>query len=245
MRLQNTIAIVTGAGSGIGLATTKHLLSEGAKVIGGDINPAHLEVLQGLDGVIPVHADVTKQEDVDALVTAAKAAGGLDIVVNNAGIVDAMLPVGEVSDEVWNRIFNVNVNGTMRLCRAAVPLMIAAKHGVIVNIASVGGLTGAKGGAAYVASKHAIVGLTKNIAATYGTDGIRCVAVAPGAVDTGIPIGGQPSERGFAAMNRILPSNPRAGTADEIAAVVTFLASSDASFINGTVVVVDGGWLAP
>jgi NAD(P)-dependent dehydrogenase (short-subunit alcohol dehydrogenase family) len=122
--------------------------------------------------------------------------------------------------------------------------MLAAGRGVIVNIASIGGLAGGRAGAAYTASKHGVIGLTRNIAATYGADGIRCVAVAPGGVNTGIPLGSEPSERGFATLNRTLPANPRIAEPDEIASVVLFLASDEASFVNGTVVVAAGGWLA-
>jgi NAD(P)-dependent dehydrogenase (short-subunit alcohol dehydrogenase family) len=244
MKLEGKVAIITGAGSGMGLAMTKRFVAEGARVIAGDISEAHMALLRQIAGVTAIRGDVTVQADIDALVAAAVGLGRLDIVVNNAGIVDRFLPVGEVTDEIWQRVLAVNLTGPMALCRAAIAPMLRAGQGVIVNIASVGGLAGARAGVAYVASKHALIGLTKNIAATYGTDGIRCVAIAPGAVNTGIPIGGEPSERGFAALNRTLPANIRTGEASEIANVALFLASDEASFVNGAVVVVDGGWLA-
>lgn len=244
MRLQDKVVIVTGAGSGMGLAMTKRFLAEGARVVAADIADAHLQVLAELDGVTPVRADVTAQADIDQLVAAAEGLGRLDVVVNNAGIVDRFLPAGEVTDELWERVMAVNLTGPLRLIRAALPAMLRAGSGVIINIASVGGLAGARAGAAYVASKHGLIGLTRNVAATYGADGIRCVAIAPGGVNTGISIGGQPSERGFAALNRTLPANLRTGEPDEIAGVAAFLASDDASFVNGAVLVADGGWLA-
>jgi NAD(P)-dependent dehydrogenase (short-subunit alcohol dehydrogenase family) len=111
-------------------------------------------------------------------------------------------------------------------------------------VASVGGLFGARAGAAYVASKHGLIGLTKNIATTYAKDGVRAVAVAPGGVNTGIAIGGDPSARGYAALEKTLATNGRMGEACEIASVIAFLASSDASFVNGEVLVADGGWTA-
>jgi NAD(P)-dependent dehydrogenase (short-subunit alcohol dehydrogenase family) len=244
MRLQGRVAIVTGAGSGIGLAITKRFIEEGARVVGGDIVDDHLAVLGGLAGVTPVRADVTAPADAARLVAAAEGLGRLDVVVNNAGIVDRFLPVGEMTDEVWQRVLAVNLTGPMLLSRAALPAMLKAGHGVIVNIASVAGLAGAKAGAAYTASKHGLVGLTENIAATYAADGIRCVAIAPGGVNTGISLGGEPSERGYAALNRTMGAALRAAEPGEIAAVAAFLASDEASFVNGAVIVADGGWLA-
>lgn len=244
MRLQDKVAIITGAGSGMGLAMTQRFIAEGARVVAGDIAESHLETLRAIPGVTAVHADVTVQADIDQLVATAVGLGRLDIVVNNAGIVDRFLPAGEMTDEVWNKVLAVNLTGPMMLSRAALPVMLSAGKGVIVNIASVGGLAGARAGAAYVTSKHGLVGLTRNIAATYGPDGIRCVAIAPGGVNTGIPLGGQPSERGFAALNRTLTANIRTGEPIEIANVALFLASDEASFINGEIVVADGGWLA-
>src|SRR4051794_6610959 len=216
MRLQDRVAIITGAGSGMGLAMTRRFVEEGARVVGGDIADDHLAVLGTIPGVTPARVDVTAQADIDRLVATAEGLGRLDIVVNNAGIVDRFLPAGEVTDEVWERVLAVNLNGPLRLSRAALPAMLRAGKGVIVNIASVGGVAGARAGAAYVASKHGLIGLTLNIAATYGADGVRCVAIAPGGVNTGIPIGGQPSERGFAALNRTLPANLRTGEPGEI-----------------------------
>jgi NAD(P)-dependent dehydrogenase (short-subunit alcohol dehydrogenase family) len=207
MKLQDTVAIVTGAGSGIGLAITERFLAEGARVVAGDIAEAHLATLQKLPGANAVRADVTVQADLDRLVATAEGLGRLDIMVNNAGIMDRFLPVGEVDDDLWERVLAVNFTAPMRLVRAALPAMLRAWHGVIINIASVGGLAGARAGATYVSSKHGVIGLTRNIAATYGSDGIRCVAIAPGGANTGISIGGVPSERGFAALNRTLPAN--------------------------------------
>jgi NAD(P)-dependent dehydrogenase (short-subunit alcohol dehydrogenase family) len=244
MRLQERVAIITGAGSGMGLAMTKRFTEEGARVVAGDIVATHLAALRGLAGVTAVRADVTVQADIDRLVATAEGLGRLDIVVNNAGIVDRFLPAGELTDEVWQRVLAVNLTGPMLLCRAALPAMLRARKGVIINIASVGGLAGVRGGAAYVTAKHGLIGLTRNIAATYGADGIRCVAIAPGVVTTGISPGGAPSERGLAALRRSLATNIRAGEPGEIAGVALFLASDEASFVNGEVVVADGGWLA-
>ncbi len=244
MRLEDRAAIVTGAGSGIGFAITRRFVSEGAMVFGADVVDDHLAKLDELDGVTAVRADVTSRGDVEQLVALASAHGRLDIVVNNAGIMDGFRPVAEVTDEMWERVIAVNLTGPMLLARAALPLMLQAGRGVIVNISSIGGLLGGRAGAAYTASKHGLIGLTQNIAATYGGDGIRCVAVAPGGVNTGIPMGGEPSERGYATLSKTLQSNPRMGEPEEIASLVAFLASDEASFINGATIVADGGWLA-
>ncbi len=243
-RLKGKVAIITGAGLGIGLAMTRRFVEEGAKVVGGDISPIGLEQLQTIANVTPVRADVTSQADIDRLVETAQSLGGLDIVVNNAGIVDRFLPVDEVSDEVWQHVLAVNLTGPMLLSRAAIPVMRRAGHGVIINIASVGGLRGGVAGAAYTTSKHGLIGLTENTAAMYASEGIRCVAIAPGGVSTNISLGGEPSSLGFSVLQKTMASNPRSGEANEIASVAAFLASDEASYINGAVIAVDGGWHA-
>lgn len=244
MQLKDRVAVVTGAGSGIGLAITQRFVSEGAAVVGADVADDHLARLAALGGVTAVRANVTSPADMDRLVEVAAAQGRLGILVNNAGIMDGFRPVTEVTDEVWERVLAVNLTGPMMLTRAALPTMLAAGGGVIINISSIGGLVGGRAGAAYTASKHGLIGLTKNIAATYGSDGIRCVAIAPGGVNTGIPLGGEPSERGYATLSKTLQANPRMGEPEEIANLAAFLASDQASFINGSVIVADGGWLA-
>jgi NAD(P)-dependent dehydrogenase (short-subunit alcohol dehydrogenase family) len=122
--------------------------------------------------------------------------------------------------------------------------MLEQKKGVIINLSSAAGLGGGFAGVAYTASKHGVVGLTKNTAWMYGTSGIRCVAVAPGGVNTGIPLGGDPSQFGYGRLGPNMATMPRVGEPGEIAAVIVFLASDDASFVNGAVIPVDGAWLA-
>lgn len=245
MRFEGKVVIVTGADRGIGKSTVARFLDEGARVVAADLAPAvGLAEYERDARVAVVLGDVSVRADAERIVaTASERFGRLDVLVNNAGIVDRFLPVGEVTDELWQKVLAVNLTGPMYLARAALPHLVASK-GVVVNVASVGGLFGARGGAAYVASKHGMIGLTKNIATTYAKDGVRAVAIAPGGVNTGISIGGEPSPRGYEALNRTLPTAVRMAEPAEIAALVAFLASGEASFVNGAVVVADGGWTA-
>jgi NAD(P)-dependent dehydrogenase (short-subunit alcohol dehydrogenase family) len=222
----------------------ERFVAAGARVIAADVDEARLAQLSESAAITPMRCDMTSQADVEALVVSAERLGRLDVVCNNAGIMDRFLPVGEVTDEVWTAVLAVNLGGPMRLSRAAIPLMLRAGRGVIINTSSVAGLAGSRAGAAYTTSKHGLIGLTRNIAATYGRDGIRCVAIAPGAVNTGMSFGGEPDQRGYAALRTTLSTNVRPGEPVEIANLAVFLASEEASFINGTVLTADGGWLA-
>jgi len=244
MASQRPVAIVTGAGRGIGLAITKRLTTDGATVIGVDIADDAVAAAAAIAGVVSIKADVATLAGVEAVLAVAAQHGGASVLVNNAGIVDRFLAAGEMDDAVWDRVLAVNLTGPMRLMHGVLPGMLAKKAGVIVNIASVAGLEGGLAGAAYTASKHGLIGLTKNTAAMYGNDGIRCNAIAPGAVNTGISMGGDPSPRGMAMLQTVMPSNFRTGEPEEIASVVAFLVGPDASYVNGATLVVDGGWTA-
>ena len=244
MRFDGRVVVVTGADRGIGKATVDRFLTEGARVVAADLGPTGCERYQNDPRVGIVLGDVTIRADAERMVaTAIERFGRLDVLINNAGIVDRFLPVGELTDELWNKVIAVNLTGPMLLSRAAMPHLIASQ-GVIVNVSSVGGLFGARAGAAYVASKHGLIGLTRNIAVTYANDGVRAVVVAPGGVNTGIAIGGEPSARGYEALKKTLAAGMRMAEPGEIAAVIAFVASSEASYVNGEVIVADGGWTA-
>jgi NAD(P)-dependent dehydrogenase (short-subunit alcohol dehydrogenase family) len=251
VKIQNKVAVVTGAGSGMGKAIARLFAKEGAKVIVADMN---METVNAVVGAIitdggtakALAANVTNENDVQSMVNTAVAVyGTLDILVNNAGIMDNFVPAAAMTDELWEKVFAVNVTGPMRLIRKSLPIFIEKKSGVIINIASAGGLLGSRAGAAYTASKHAVVGLTKNVGFQYAKLGIRCNAIAPGAVNTNIgktlyhpdAFG---MERAMAGMNL----NPRIGEPEEIARIALFLSSEDSSFINGTVITADSGWTA-
>jgi NAD(P)-dependent dehydrogenase (short-subunit alcohol dehydrogenase family) len=251
MKLQDKVAIVTGAASGIGKGIALMYAAEGAKVVVSDIN------LEGATAVVAeitaaggtataVASNVSVQADVDTLIdTAVSTYGTLDILVNNAGIMDNFVPIADVTDELWNKVMAVNVAGPMRTIRKAMSIFLDKKKGVIINIASIGGLFGSRAGATYTASKYAVVGLTKNIAFQYALSGIRCNAIAPGGVNTNIgKTIDNPSKFGMDRATSGSANNPRMGEPSEIAGVALFLASDDASYVNGTVVTADGGWTA-
>lgn len=253
MKLQDKVAVVTGAGSGMGKEMAKLFAQEGAKVVLADIAEGPLqEVVNGIEKsggtAMGVVANVAKEEDIQKLIdTAVNQFGSLDVLVNNAGIMDKMTAAADITDELWDRVFAVNVDGPMRAIRKALPIMIAQGHGVIVNTASVGGLFGSRAGAAYTASKHAVVGLTKSVGFQYANLGIRCNAIAPGGVETNIGADMADVDMSSLGMQRAMVGmgvNPRTGQPDEIAKVALFLASDDSSFINGTVITADAGWTA-
>ncbi|WP_214835671.1 SDR family oxidoreductase [Exiguobacterium sp. s36] len=248
MRLSGKVAIVTGAASGMGKAIAELYAQEGAKVVVSDMNlDGAKHVAENISGeAIAIQTDVTSEEALQQLFDeTVKTFGQVDILVNNAGIMDGMEPVGEISNDRWEKIFAVNTVSVMKSMRIAVDLFTKQGHGVIVNNISAGGLYGARAGAAYTASKHAVVGLTKNTAFMYADQNIRCNGIAPGAVATNIgSTMTNMSQAGFGRQQLGMAINPRIGQPEEIAQLALFLGSDESSFINGQVVAIDGGWTA-
>lgn len=248
--LSNQVALVTGAGSGIGKTIAQLFASEGAKVILADIHQQNIEAVQKCisdQGGISTcfAADIASSREVEQLINyTTEKFGKLNVLVNNAGVMDSFTPIHEVSDNLWARVTGVNFNGPFYLSRAAIKLFLQQKSGNIINIASIGGLFGGRAGAAYTASKHGLVGLTKNIAYQYALSGIRCNAIAPGGVDTNIIQGMEANPFGFDRMNAGTANMPPAAQPINIAEVALFLASAKSVFINGAVITADGGWTA-
>ncbi|TFC82198.1 SDR family NAD(P)-dependent oxidoreductase [Cryobacterium cheniae] len=243
-RFRGQTAIVTGAGSGIGRATAIRFASEGARVIASDISQDRLDQLIADFpdlGIVTLVGDVALEETSQALLAAA--GGAVDVLANVAGIMDSFLPLAEVDDATWERVFAVNLTSIMRLTRAVLPGMIEAGHGAIVNVSSEASLRASASGVAYSASKHAVNGLTKSVAVVYGPKGIRANAVAPGAVKTNIeaPFKSAWAQERLGPLLSIIPSFAES---EELAASITWLASADASNVNGVILPVDGGWAA-
>ncbi|CCK32464.1 short-chain dehydrogenase/reductase SDR [Streptomyces davaonensis JCM 4913] len=242
--------IVTGAGSGIGRATALAFAATGDRVVVADLNAEGAEAVvkqieEAGGTAVAVTGDLSEQSVVDEVAaTAVERFGGVDVLVNNAGIMDRMSALADVSDAEWERVIRVNLTAPFQLTRAVLPHMLAAGKGAIVNTASEAGLRGSAAGAAYTASKHGIVGLTKNLAVMYRGQGIRANAIAPGGTMTGIVVDAEQGAHGPTALGPHFVNVGRLAQPEEQAAAIVFLASDAASNINGVVLPVDDGWSA-
>jgi NAD(P)-dependent dehydrogenase (short-subunit alcohol dehydrogenase family) len=260
--LKDRVAVVTGAGSGIGRAIAQAMAARGAQVAAVDIDEdtareTTAAIARTGGRAIAAQADTSRAADLDRAVAAAvKELGPLDVMVNNAGVLDGYLNVDEMDEALWRRVVDIDLTGVFLGCKRALAEMLPRGSGRIVNIASVAGLNGTGGGAAYVAAKHGVVGLTRQMAVVYSARGITINAVCPGPVLTGLrqhsqhilgPGAPDMSGVGIAVSDEqvraIVPAGRR-GSAEDIAAAVCYLASDEAAYVTGHALVVDGGWRA-
>ena len=260
MNLLGGSAFVTGGGSGIGRAIAQALAAQGAAVAIFDLFPEG-----GKDTVAAiaskggratfVQGDASRWDDVDRAVAAAiRELGPLGIMVNAAGILDGYEPAEGMTPALWERVVGINLTGSFFGSKRALAEMLPRGRGRIINIASVAGLVGSGGGPAYTASKHGVVGLTRQLAITYAARGVTVNAICPGAIQTSLRANSTrilgadaPEMRGVggdeAAVRAITPVGRR-GTLEEIAAAACYLASEEADYVTGHTLVIDGGWTA-
>lgn len=247
--LADSVVVVTGGASGMGRSMVLEFADKGASVVAVDIDEDGLsEVISEVtaDGgeAISVLGDVSDRDSIETVVEQAiDEYGTIDVLCNNAGILDDYAPAGETSEELWDSVMDINLKGLFLLTKTALPaLMDGEDEGVVINTASIAGKVAGGGGAAYTSSKHAVVGFTKQLSHDYGPE-IRANAVCPGFIETGMTedlIEETPDE-----VDEIVQATPaeRYAEPEEVARVVAFLASDDASFMHGASVDVDGGWL--
>ena len=242
------VALVTGGGSGLGEAISKDLAAKGAKVVVTDINldaaeRVVSEITEAGGTASAIKQDTSAKEDSEEVVQfAVDTYGGLNFAVNNAGIGGVQVPVGETDLDNWDKVIDINLNGVLYGMRYQIPAMLksGAEGSAIVNMASVHGAVAAINNGAYTAAKHGVVGITKNAAAEYGAQGLRINSVGPGYITTPL----LESSLDAKTLEGLKAKHPlgRLGTAEEVAKVVSFLLSDDASFVTGAYYLIDGGY---
>lgn len=244
--LAGKVVVITGAGQGLGREMALELAKEGCKVLVADINRPGADETVALvtaagGSAVAADVDVSSAASAEAMINAAISAfGTVDILINNAGVVGELLPTAEVSESSWDFVMGVDVKGVFLCSKYAIPVMLAKGRGVIINIASVSGFLASRTGVEYTTAKHAVVGFTKQVAYDYGHQGIRCVAIGPGVIET--PLTAEWTREGgpFHELTMEAPAG-RYGRPIDVARLVVFLASDDADFLHGHTIPIDGG----
>jgi 3-oxoacyl-[acyl-carrier protein] reductase len=241
---------VTGAASGIGQAQAIAFADQGANVVGFDLNANGLaetanRMSESAGTFISCIGTVTKEADIlSAVQTANNDFGPIDILLNTAGILDDYTPSLETTEELWDQVLTINLKGMFLVTNQVLPQMLKRQRGVIINMASIAGMVAGGGGAAYTASKHAIIGYTKQLDYDYVAKGIRANAIAPGAIQTPMNAADFAGDGKMAAWVAKETPAGRWAKPEEVASLSLFLASQQADYIHGTVMTIDGGWLA-
>lgn len=250
MNMSDKVALVTGAGAGIGRAAALKFAADGAKVIVSDVNIAGGEetahLIEDSNGEAAfIRADVSKADEVEALVQfAVSTYGRLDYAVNNAGISGVLAFTHEANEEDWDQVININLKGVWLCMKYELCQMLEQGSGAIVNTASVAGLVGLPNAIPYAASKHGVIGLTKTAALEYASRGIRVNAVCPGYTETAMVAGLREASPVMARRLEGISPMKRLGTPEEIADAIVWLCSDHASFISGHALALDGGYVA-
>lgn len=248
--LDGKVAIVTGSAGGLGKIISQHLILAGVHVVLCDINETTLEAtyneLKSHGQCLHITVDVSSSSSIQELFEKSiQHFGKIDVLINNAGIMDRLDGAADCDEDLWNRVLAINLTGPFLTTKVAVKHFLAEKiPGTIVNIASIGGVQGHRAGAAYTASKHGLVGLTKNTAAAYGANGIRCNAICPGPMLTNVSsaLANGMNQSGFLIVEKSLATLPGMCDVDHMAKVVLFLCRTDSSVLNGTIINADMGW---
>ena len=259
MSLEGRVAIVTGAGSGLGEAIASEMAKRGASVAVLDINEEAAKsvaanIAAGGGTAVGVGCDVTDSESLDSAVSqSVSSLGALAIMVNNAGVLDGYQNVDEMDETIWNRVIDIDLKGVFLGCKRALQEMLPVGYGRIINMASIAGLNGTGGGAAYIAAKHGVVGLTRQMAVTYSDRGVTTNCLCPGVIPTNLRanttsiVGESLSNlagRGIGITDELIAQNVPAGVRGDvydIAAAACYLASEDARYVSGHALVIDGG----
>ncbi|MBP2100244.1 3-oxoacyl-ACP reductase [Enterococcus rivorum] len=243
-----TNIFITGSASGIGQAQTIAFLEKGANVLGMDCNNLEetINKAQGLAGnFIPFQGDITNQKSIrEAVNKINQNYGAIKILLNTAGILDNYATSLETSEELWDLVISVNLKGTYLVTNSILPQMLEEKIGIIINMASIAGMTVGGGGAAYTASKHALIGYTKQLTYDYAKKGIRVNAIAPGAIKTPMNAADFSGDGEMASWVAKETPAQRWASPEEVASLTLFIASKQADYLHGSIIPIDGGWLS-